>query len=226
MKDEYEQRYGVPFHEVIGPVVDRASCEAAPAIVACPDGAITVLYAGSLQMDRWHAAIDMANAVAALRQEGTNIRFVCYNLDAPAAAMTELEQLGTLLKAPVPVAEMPGILKGADILFLPESFEQNIGTWIALSLSSKVPYYIMAKRPIVVYGSPCSGVVRHAKTEGWAIAVTEPGVDGLLTSLRRIIAAGFNCLHEDAVFTGYDAKQAQARMCDRLLGLCSRAESH
>lgn len=223
MKQEYESRYRVPFHDVIGPVVDMKACAAAEPVASCPGEAITVVYAGSMQGDRCRAAIDMAKAVQLLRKEGTDIVFVCYNLDAAREAAAELEQLGAIVKAPIPVEQVPGILRGAGILFLPEWFNETDSSWISLSLSSKVPYCIAAQRPIVVYGSALTGVAQHAEAEGWAVTVVERAAERLADCLRRLLQTGLKCNHSEDILTKYEAKYARSRLLSMLLGLRERA---
>ena len=107
MKREYESRYQVPFHDVIGPVADMAACQSAPPVPSCPGTATSIVYAGSLQVGRWQPAIEMARAVQILRQEGCHVSFVCYSLDTPRQAIQQLVQLGTILKPAVPIERVP-----------------------------------------------------------------------------------------------------------------------
>jgi len=64
-------------------------------------------------------------------------------------------------------------LKGADILFLPETFETQKAQAIQYSISTKATFYMMSERPILVYASPITGIVEYAKRDKWAFVVDE-----------------------------------------------------
>jgi hypothetical protein len=216
MKREYESRYQAPFHDVIGPVADMTACGSAEPVVSCPGKTLSIVYAGSLQVGRWRPAIDMAKAVQILRKERFDIVFVCYSLDTPRGAKRELEELGAILRAPVPLDQLPGVLRGAGILFLPELFNETASSRIALSLSSKVPFYLAAGRPIIVYGPPFAGVVRHAQQEGWGATVVRPGPAQLAKCLRRTLSKGLDRVHSQAILSQYDAEDARRRLLQGL----------
>jgi len=225
MKQEYEARYSAPFHDVIGPVAAMDAGAAAEPIPSCPVDCASVVYAGSLQRGRWRSAVHMARAARALRKQGLDVAFVCYSLDAPRDAVVEMRQLGTILNAPVPIGQIPGILRGAGILFLPESFDQDASSWISLSLSSKVPFYIAARRPILIYGPPFAGIVRHAQTEGWGRSVIQPSVDELTECLRQMVADPSDCVHHDVLLSQYDVRGARTRMLENLRALECRTRA-
>ena len=229
MKDAYERRYLVPFHDVVGPTVDRRAFVEARPVAICSGNTTPVVYTGNLAWNRWRSALDMAKVVHLLGGEGWDISFVCYSLSAPSDAVADLERLGAVVREPVPVSQVPGIVKSAGILFLPEGFDEKVGRWTSLSLSSKVPYYVMARRPIVVYGSALSGVVRHAQAEGWGTTVTEPSLQRLADSVRDILTGRLQFVWREEVLARYDAREAKSRMFLRMCELrkeCDGRDAH
>lgn len=48
--------------------------------------------------------------------------------------------------------QLPAVLAGCDVLFLPGHFDTAYQNAIQLSLSSKAHLYMMSGRPILVYG--------------------------------------------------------------------------
>lgn len=78
------------------------------------------------------------------------------------------------------------VLKGADILFLPERFDET-AQGIALSVSSKAHLFMFSEKPIVVYSSPVTGIARYAKEGGWAEVVDSRNVSRLTGALEKLI---------------------------------------
>ncbi|MCI5144088.1 MAG: hypothetical protein D3923_00855, partial [Candidatus Electrothrix sp. AR3] len=85
--------------------------------------------------------------------------------------------------------ELPGVLKSADILFLPERFDES-SEGISMSISSKTPLFMFSEKPIVVYSSSVTGIAKYAQEEGWAAVVDERDPIKLAGTFEKIIT---NC---------------------------------
>ena len=77
------------------------------------------------------------------------------------------------------------MLRGADILFLPERFDET-AQGIRLSISSKAHLFMFSGKPIIVYSDPVTGIVRYATEDGWAAVVDrrDPGL--LADTIERL----------------------------------------
>ena len=83
--------------------------------------------------------------------------------------------------------DVPKVLYGADILFLPYSFREGSRHLVETAFPSKTADYLAAGKPILVVGPPYSTLVQYASEEGFAEVVTEPNVDMLAHAIQRIV---------------------------------------
>lgn len=185
MRETFERRYGVPF-EVSYHLDDPGRFPAA----ARPTNLVpTIVYVGSLGHRRYEAILDLSAAVSALapRLGQIRIRVLCDGIprDAPA----DLRKAPHLDFQPMPAHDdLPGILAGTNVLFLPESFTEHRAA-IELSISTKAHLYMASRRPIIVYGPAYSGVVTYAASEGWGIVVTSRDRAQLMAGLEQALSA-------------------------------------
>jgi glycosyltransferase involved in cell wall biosynthesis len=87
----------------------------------------------------------------------------------------------------VPQKELRGVLRGADILFLPFSFSEKARYAVESAFPSKTADYLAAGRPILVFGPPYSSLVRYAAEQGFAEIVDEFSPDALVRGIQKII---------------------------------------
>lgn len=172
MAEEYHRRYGVPFEALM--MCDSAErFEACPAKRLAPVDVATFVYSGNLGHGRWESLLELCTALRRIEDRGEmRSRVFAFVPHIPAEASAALEGTSNLqLLPPVDHEELPAILRGADVLFLPETFDPIEAREIRLSVSTKAHLYMMSNRPILVYGSEDAGVVRYA-CEGWALVVS------------------------------------------------------
>lgn len=125
-----------------------------------------------------------------------------------------------------------GFLKGqpyrdalarADALLVIMGFEEEARQIESTSFKSKIVDYLMAERPLIVWGPPYSTAVRHARTEGFGLVVDTADPSAVVASLeqlcadpalgRLLVEAGRRfrrrCMEADVVLTeALDAKRA------------------
>src|SRR5262249_52913447 len=82
--------------------------------------------------------------------------------------------------------ELQGVLRGADILFLPFSFSERVRYAVETGFPSKTADYLASGTPILVFGPNYSSLVAYARREGFAEMVTEADPDLLAEAIRRI----------------------------------------
>lgn len=81
--------------------------------------------------------------------------------------------------------EIPSIQQSADILFLPLSFKEY-ETILRTASPSKLPEYLAAGRPIIVYAPSSSYCAKYAKEAGFGLVVTEPDCKLLLDAVSKL----------------------------------------
>lgn len=82
--------------------------------------------------------------------------------------------------------DLVAVLRGADVLFLPERFDET-SHGIRLSISSKAHLFMFSEKPAVVYSDPVTGIARYAKEEGWAAVVDRRDPCLLAAAIEKLI---------------------------------------
>lgn len=188
MAAEYRARYGTLFEPLmICDNIDRF--RAAMPWRAVEPGRISIVYTGGLGHGRWKSLLDLCAAAVVVRDYGFDVTVTAFASSVPKEAANILHDTPNLQIAPPPSHEqVPAVLKGADILFLPESFDPAKATAIRLSISTKAHLYMMSERPVLLYASPITGVADYAKREGWAYVVDRKDVNLLAYGLRELLS--------------------------------------
>ena len=183
MADEYEHRYGQPF-ETLGRCVDPDLFDPSPT----PDSpTVELVYAGQIGLDRWRVLRRVGESLDALRADGVTGRLTVYtphiHIDLYAARFARLPTVR--LREAVPNAQLPAIYREADILVHVESADPARAAYTRLSVSTKIPEYLMAGRPVLGVGPPDLASMQHLATSGAAVVASE---GGLTVALNRLLS--------------------------------------
>ncbi|MFF0152227.1 glycosyl transferase family 1 [Micromonospora sp. NPDC005203] len=189
MAREFERRYGLPF-AAFGNCVDAA--DFADPDRPAPDrpvGApVEVVYVGGLHLDRWRSLRRVGEAVVRLAAQGTPARLTVHapatDLARYAGAFTGLSavRLGRSLASD----EVAGALHRSDVLVHVESFAAEHRRYTRYSLSTKIPQYLAAGRPVVGFGPAELASMAHlaAADAGAVVGTDDPAaLVGALTPL-------------------------------------------
>jgi glycosyltransferase involved in cell wall biosynthesis len=84
-------------------------------------------------------------------------------------------------------SELPHILSGADILFLPYTFVEEFREIVETAFPSKMADYLAAAKPILVFGPPYSTLVRYASQLGFAEIVDEFSEAALARAIKKLV---------------------------------------
>lgn len=183
MRKAYEKRYGVPFHTTYH--LDDAN----RFNLADPQrtGQMKkIVFTGSLVLNRHECIEDLLKASRLLEQEGTRVEIEVYCTGVPKDVSDELRLSSSLKFLPLPSHDdLPRVLRSADVLFLPEAFSVDANR-LGLAISTKCHLYMMAGRPILVYGPSYGGTMEYAHKQGWALVVRQRDITMLADSLRHL----------------------------------------
>ena len=183
MTAEYERRYQKHFQTVyLADNIERFD-QCIPKRLG-NDSKFIIVYSGSLYLGRWRGLLDLDSALSQMAVESEIRVFTGHIPPEAASAFAACPRIQT--HPGLKDAEVPSLFKGADMLFLPESFEAKYQDYIRFSISSKAHIYMMSGRPIVVYGPSEAGVVEYARTNGWATVVDQRNIDGLAEAVMSI----------------------------------------
>jgi len=167
----YQQRYARAFHVLMNGDDHERFRQARPVEKTDPQ-ATRIVYAGSVGHGRWESLLDLCAAVGDLRERGFKIEIYAYALHVTPEHALRLRRFGYLHLPEHPKhEELPAHLKAADILFLPESFDEEEANSIGFSISSKAQLYMMSERPVLVYSHPLTGISQYAAAEGWGLVL-------------------------------------------------------
>lgn len=187
MTEAYLRRYGVPFEPVFL-AEDIARFDASPPRRTAGDDEVSIVYSGSLQLDRWEGIIDLDDALSSEMGEAFRSRIEVYTTHLPPEAEMAFSGRRRIhVKPGLADRDVPSVLKGADILFLPESFRERWRTYTRFSISSKAHLYMMAGKPAVVYGPDGIGVVEYARQAGWGSVVDRRDRESLAVALTSLV---------------------------------------
>ena len=189
MAREYERRYGRPFI-VINHSDEPLRFRRSRAARNHPNDIVSLLVAGNIDRFRAPSILDLSAACRLLGEAGARAR-VC--LIASTIA-TEVErsireaQYVDIFPAPGH-DDLPGHLKGADILVIAEPFDEKVADAYRLSISSKAHLFMFSERPIIVYAPAATGLARYATEAGWAEVVPERDPARMAAAIKALLAA-------------------------------------
>ena len=187
MAKEYSNTYKVPFEVIMMCDSIKRFKDAAPKRVV-DENTISIVYTGGLAFDRWHAIVEVCQAARLLEVTGKTIMVTIFATLVPPEAVSSLKKIENLQIYPGPSHEdLPSFLKGADILFLPETFNEATANSFRLSISTKAHLYMMSEKPILVYAPLVTGIMDYANQEGWACMVQHHSITELSNGLQLLI---------------------------------------
>jgi glycosyltransferase involved in cell wall biosynthesis len=187
MREEYLKRYGQEF-TVLMHGYDFKRTEAIPPLRLAEPSRCWIVCTGDFDQHRLPLLADLNQACEILHGKGYNVHATVF----PVNPMSEIyiNSLPYVDFQTCPLHDgLMAVLRGADILFLPERFDET-SKFIKVSISTKAHLFMFTGKPIVVYSDPETGIARYAKEEGWAAVIDRRDPFLLAQSLERLITDG------------------------------------
>jgi glycosyltransferase involved in cell wall biosynthesis len=190
MQEEYRRRYGCKFSVLMhGDAFSRYRAVQPKRLAET--GECWIVSTGIFNRHRKPLLDDLDHACALLHENNIRVRATVFPVNPLAELSLEHNSYRHITFAPCPSHDdLVSVLKGADILFLPERFDES-AQGIRLSVSSKAHLFMFSEKPIVVYSSDITGIARYARDDGWAEVVDCRDADRLARTLKKLIT------HED-----------------------------
>lgn len=216
MQQEYLQRYAREFVVLMhGDNWDRF-LNIPPKRLAQQDE-YWIVSTGVFNKSRLPLLFDLNEACRLLNAWGIRAKATVFSVNP--IRMPGVEELEYLAIEPAPShTELVAFLRGADVLFLPERFDESVRD-IRLSISSKAHLFMFAEKPIVVYSDPLTGIARYAREGGWGVVVDRRDPYSLAEAFAHLLndADQQRCLVNCArqIATQYHSLPAiQAKLCE------------
>lgn len=178
MAEAYEQRFQKPCNVLMN-AVDLAAFRLAP---KQPDGAIRLIYAGGLHLNRWRALLDIGRA---LGQMQAGVRLDIYTDEASQRWNGAFVGLPVAFHPAVSHETIAEVYSGADILVHCESDDPLLKGFYQYSISTKIPEYLATGRPILYYGPEDTGVYGYLSKQNAAFIASQP--DALPQTIRAML---------------------------------------
>lgn len=145
-----------------------------------------LVYAGGLHLNRWKVLLDFERVIKKIAIDGKKITLHVFTKQSDRSKYenmfdTEITQFHDFL----PHDQVYKIYEMADILIHMESFEMNINNFIKYSLSTKIPEYMSAGRPIICYAPKEIAVSKYILKSKCGLSASN--IDELCYSINLLI---------------------------------------
>ena len=186
MAEAYRLRYGREFL-AFSNCVDLAARPVVHTDKPAP-GIFRFGFTGGMLFGRGDTFADVLEALEGLRVEGVSVEVVIYQHDrrkplpdrvarSPVARLADTREESLLETAEAEI----------DALLHIDTFEATAGTYLRLSLSGKVPWYLAAGLPLFAYGAPTLGTIRLLREYECAAIVDRRDREVLKHGLRGFL---------------------------------------
>lgn len=188
MADSYQQRYGHRF-EVVHNAIDLAHWDLGPRDYE-RQGPFRILYTGAIWWNIQMPTLRIfGEVIDELANQGHNIRLEIYthpNFEKQYAAQIARPP-HVEFKGLVPYEKMPRLMREADALLVPVTFDEDLLVYARYSMPTKVPEYMISGTPVILYGPPDAAPVDYALREQWGYPITEPDRENLKQRLIELM---------------------------------------
>jgi hypothetical protein len=186
MAEEYSARYGISFYSFMNCV--SVPDQAEPEIGFEPQVGPRFIYVGGLHLDRWRSLKEIGEALACVNSQGIPGKLYVY---APAKDIGEFKDRLTgssvEIVGPMPQSGVPDVVKAGHVMVHVESFEKSLRQYTRLSMSTKIPQYMAAARPLLCYGPGEVASMRFVADNECGLVIGSQAQSKLVAALRRIV---------------------------------------
>ncbi len=151
-------------------------------------GLLRIIYTGTVYMAQVDAIRRCAEAVAVLADRGITAELHIHGPRPDSTTYTILAGQNIRWHDAVPPARAAALQAGADLLFLPLSFDTPYPELIRTSAPGKFGEYLAAATPMVIHAPAGSFPVDFARHHGCAAICTEPNAGALADTIAALAA--------------------------------------
>jgi glycosyltransferase involved in cell wall biosynthesis len=192
MCEYFDRTYGVKCLALL-PLVDIESFgEKSAKRPVRADDTFHVIYTGAIygaQLDAVRRLVRVVNQepdLSGIAQ--VKMRLTLYT-SLPAGVLERMGLAGkNVRRDEVRSEDIPSVIAGADVAFLPFSFHPGMRHIVETSFPSKTAEYLAGGIPVLVHAPSYSTVARYCSERGCGLVVDEPYQDALRDALMRLIS--------------------------------------
>ncbi|WP_354330191.1 hypothetical protein [Pedobacter sp. CG_S7] len=183
MADEYKIRYNLPFSPFVNCVEDKKFDS--PHLNGDSYN-FTIMYIGGLHLNRWKSLLDISMAIEKINAP-IYFKIYCPTHDNVLYAKHFKDNRLTTFEGSIDNSEVFKTLKKASLLVHVESFDMNFAQYTRLSLSTKIPQYMAAGKPIMGYGPKGLASMLHIELASAGKIVCTPDSKYLCEVLEELV---------------------------------------
>ena len=185
MSEEYLKRYGnrfLPFHNPI----DVNNWTSGIKKDYTRNEKFIILYAGRIGTGLQNCLLSIAYAIKNQVDIGLKIEFhIQSRTDNPV--LKELKKFDFVtIRNQVPYDMLPQIFSSADVLLLPNDFDEKSISFLKFSMPTKASEYMVSGTPILVFSSFETAVTKHALKYDWAYVVAEDSIEKIESAINTL----------------------------------------
>ena len=148
------------------------------------------MYVGGLHLNRWKSLLKLSKAIEEINEFKKNILLKIY---APIQEINTYADYfnkysSTQFAGSIKSYEVASALSEADVLLHIESFEENYVKFTKYSLSTKIPQYMAAGKPILAYGPIGIASIEHIKQVNAGKVICENNEKNLISDIIEFIS--------------------------------------
>ncbi|HZK05964.1 MAG TPA: hypothetical protein VFC82_08970 [Actinomycetaceae bacterium] len=182
MAEEYSRLFGIPFSSV----ANSAGEEFFAIPRKDPSEMLVIMYMGGLHVGRAEALAGVADALGrcATKANAAQIIVHCPHEDVGRYGSTLRNRSNVTLAGTLSLGEVPTALGEADILLHVESSDPGDVAFTRLSVSTKIPQYLAAGRPVLCFAPSQLASSNLIMESGGGLVVSNGmALDGAVSSL-------------------------------------------
>lgn len=216
--EKLRQRYGIEAALIRNPCDLSAYDAVPPSHSNDKDGARRIVYTGAVYDAHYGAFVNLVQALTSIMPIPVELHLYTAQ---DASDLAKLGIRGPLVVHPHEAADaIPGIQRGADVLFLPLAFDSPYPEVIRTSSPAKMAEYLASGRPILVHAPADSFVSWYFRHHECGVVVDRDDPGLLASELERLLSdpelqarLGRNArARAEADFDVADARAAFARL--------------
>lgn len=186
MCEEYAERFGCLFSAIMNPVELPPTRTGSRSL----DDPFRLVYVGGLHLGRAKCIEDIAQAVSCLRAKSVPIELHIFAPDAQGAELAHATRSvsGCLVHSSIEASVVQSELSRYDAAVHVESFDAFYSGYTRLSISTKIPQYLAASLPVLVYSPAAAASTRYLMDSDCGVAVVRRDAADLESALLKLVS--------------------------------------